>query len=205
MSQDVAFNFDGWDVSPFPDAPTGRFRQGCLAQVKFVPETPSLPGPLSGTHALHDYFDDALTRQGAALLDFEIVAVDGRPSLRTVTKLRGFGYGYAFVGSVQIHFATCWYHLHLQTMETGTTGIREAAVLLLSPQSPTDNKKATVLTSVDELPSLKTVKKLASDELSWDSRFPDHPLSVLRAAQSELILKATLSQQAKVAPLFGER
>jgi hypothetical protein len=85
----------------------------------------------------------------------------------------------------------CYFQINIEAMESGTTGIREATVMMLEKDKlPATKQTPIVLNSGAELfERLKStaIKILPSDDEQYDHLFPEHPLSKVRKRLDEVI------------------
>jgi hypothetical protein len=157
---------------------------------------PDLPAPLTEIGSLRAQLAVRYAQAGGALVECDPVDVDGVPALRQVLKLRNpqRDTGTVFIGTLLLPRGTGSAVLKAQCVEYGTTGIREAAVMVQvgpdrfvvpSPYAP----------HVD-LRALGALPTNVADRPEYDAMFPDHPLSRVR------VLLARLQRSARVDPAF---
>ena len=82
-------------------------------------------------------------------------------------------------------------------MEAGTTGTREAAVMLI--EGDRWPKPPTVLQSGEQLfgwLGSAPVRRFPSDDERYDASFPDHPLSLVRTRLMQMVASARLDKGA---------
>ncbi|MBZ9639429.1 hypothetical protein [Streptomyces sp. PSKA30] len=110
---------------------------------------------------------------------------------------RPSGHGQVFLGSWTVPKAGCSTVLKVQAGEGATTGMREAMVMAqvgpaayFRPHPYADGLQG-------GLPCH------AGDDEQWDARFPDHPLTAVRAVLHRLTPTVRLDERFKVLPPFG--
>jgi hypothetical protein len=195
---------------PAEGAPGLLARAGVLLRCRFLSTPPDLPAPLSKPEIVRDTISASLLAQGSALVDFEVVEAGGGHWLRTVAKARGTGRSMVYLGAMQLHSASCWWLIQMEARETGTTGTRETLVLLTRyERGDAIMGSVAVPLAADEplpLPDLTVqVRRESSDDPEWDRLVPQHPLSLIRAAQREILASARLSPRALALPPFEGR
>ncbi len=126
-----------------------------------------------------------------------------RPSRPALFKYRSpvpGGLGMAYIGILWIPFRDCRFRVNVEAVEVGTTGMREAAVMVIEgdkwPMDP--QAEIPIITSREELDTLyakarvRPPRKLPSDDLKHDASSPQHPLSLVRAGLARVIATAQL-------------
>lgn len=210
-ANDVTIDLSGWGPGPSGD-PGLLHRGGVLLKPQFFGTPPDLPAPLSQPEVVRAAIASTLASQLATLVDFEVVEAGGGRWMRTVSKSRAEGRAYFWNGALQLHLADCWWLIQMQTMDLGTTGLREVGVMMLQLQQgiePPPGPPPVPLEAGQPLPMPdRTVPppRLAADDEQWDEWFPDHALSRLRAAQRAVLSGVRLSPAAlAAAPFLGPK
>lgn len=107
------------------------------------------------------------------LVEADVVHLDGVPALYQVKKLslpnRPTGVGY--IASFVVPRATCSIVLKIQATEGDQTGFREATV----------GGEIGPMNMIRPHPYAPDLQWIDSDDARWDPRFPDHPLTRVRA------------------------
>ena len=133
------------------------------------------------------------------MLEMEVIALAGG-----VEALRGlFKYhapipnslGMAYVGILWLPFEACRFQINVESVELGTTGMREAAVMITEddnwPRPPDD--EIPHIENDEELQAMyaealaKPPLQWPSDERKYDAQFPDHPLSKVRVRMDKIV------------------
>lgn len=164
---------------------TGGWRndRGVHLAADRIAEVPDLPAGLDDLAALRG----TLTRFTAettagALIEADVVAIDGLPAVRQLVKLPlpGRRNGLYFVGAYTIPRATGSVVVRLQAAEHGTTGFREA--LIMARSGPDD-----FFRPHPYAPDLQgNLPFHIGDSAEWDAEFPDHPLTLVRGELARL-------------------
>lgn len=113
--------------------------------------------------------------------------------------------GMAYVGILWVPFRDCRFQVNVEAVEQGTTGMREAAVMVVEgdnwPMEP--QAEIPVIDSQEELDALyakareRPLRRLPSDEPKYDVSFPQHPLALVRAGLARVIDTAQLGAAAR--------
>ncbi|UGQ09948.1 hypothetical protein LO772_24040 [Yinghuangia sp. ASG 101] len=163
----------------------GRWQhdRGAHLSVDRVAEIPDLPAGLDDLAGLRD----TLTRFTAdtttgALIEADVVAVDGLPAVRQLVKLPlpGRPSGLFFVGAYTIPRATGSLIVRVRAAERGTTGFREALIMAKSGPDAFFRPHPYAPDLRGNLPFH------VGDGAEWDAEFPDHPLTLVRAELARL-------------------
>ncbi|MGW0815131.1 hypothetical protein ACWD00_18065 [Streptomyces viridiviolaceus] len=190
----------GMDLTGFTEREAGVWtdERGLVLSVHFFPLVPDLPAPLDRPEPLRAGLARLAAGAGGALIEAVTGGVDGVPGVRQLIKVpRPNGHGQVFLGSWTVPRAGCSTVVKVQAAEGATTGVREATVM--SWVGPADyfrpHPYASGLTG--GLPY-----HVADDE-QWDAHFPDHPLTLVRAALHRITPTVTLDERFKVLAPFG--
>ncbi|GAA4985940.1 hypothetical protein GCM10023205_65520 [Yinghuangia aomiensis] len=173
----TALDLDGF--TPVPDRPDfWTDDAGSVLSVHEFGLVPDVPAALDDLASLRRLNTLDAAGQGVAAIEIDVVAVDGLPAMRQVLKTRipGRDHGLVFIGSFTLPRADRSVVVKVQAAEQGMTGLREALVFnslgapdkvfLPHPYAPDA-----------QLP----LPYSAADAPEWDARFPDHPLTRVRA------------------------
>lgn len=190
----------GLDLTGFSALEPGVWTdgQGLLLSVHFFDLVPDLPASLGEPDRLRHGLARSAAGAGAGLIEAELGEVDSLPAVRQLVKApQAQGHGQAFVGSWTIPRARCSAVVKVQAGEGRTTGLREA--LILNEVGPmhyfTAHPYGADITG--GLPSH------AADDERWDARFPDHPLTRVRAALRRITPSLALHESFKALPPFA--
>lgn len=110
-----------------------------------------------------------------------------------------------YVGILWIPFKDCRYQINIEAVETGTTGVREAAVMMIEGDKwplPSMDVEPTVVAdgeSMFETMRSAPLRELLSDKPDYDQMFPEHPLSLVRSRLAKVA--ATVSGDADLVSL----
>jgi hypothetical protein len=174
-----------------------RDEQGTVMSAHFFNLRPDLPAPLHEAAALQAGMARHTAAAGAGLIDATIEPVDGVPALRQLLKVRHpQGHGQVFIGSYTIPRATCSTVLKLQAPEIGATGMREAVIMAQLGPDRFYTPSPYAPDATGGLPYHW------ADHEQYDAQFPQHPLTLIRAALRRLLPSIRLDERFKALPAF---
>jgi hypothetical protein len=181
-SHDIKLPTDGWTRME-PDTGTWRWRNATddLLSLDVFAIAPDLPSPVWDLGPIRSMYRGMLG-DGGGLVEVEAMELATVPSLRTIFKFPQSLTGMTYLGAVTIPFRDCSFVLKWQCPEHGTTGIRDAVVL--ATLSPTVSATGEIVGWRQDpyMPSHRArCLRNRADDVQWDARFPDHPLSRLRS------------------------
>ncbi|HLL34941.1 MAG TPA: hypothetical protein VK545_13845 [Streptomyces sp.] len=190
----------GLDLTGFTEREIGVWTdpQGLVLSVHFFPLVPDLPARLDEPERLRAGLAEGAARAGGGLIEAEPGVVDGVPAVRQIVKVpRPQGRGQVFLGSWTVPKAGCSTVLKVQAAEGSTTGMREATVM--ARVGPADYFRPHPYA-----PGLSGgLPYHVGDEKQWDAAFPDHPLTLVRAALRRITPTVTLDERFRVLPPFA--
>jgi hypothetical protein len=173
---------------------------GVAHMLRFHPGPPDRPFDLSDRDAAAEFYRRQCADNGGVMLAMELTTAAGAEALRGLFKYRAPVPGSPamyYVGILWLPFQECNFQINFEAMEAGTTGVREAAVMLIAGDSwpMPQQEEIPVIDSEEELQALyraARVRQLPSDDERYDDGFPHHPLSLVRARLAEVIATVTL-------------
>lgn len=190
----------GLDLTGFTEHEPGVWTdpQGLVLSVHFFPLVPDLPARLDEPERLRAGLAEGAARAGGGLIEAEPGVVDGVPAVRQIVKVpRPQGRGQVFLGSWTVPKAGCSTVLKVQAAEGSTTGMREAMVM--ARVGPADYFRPHPYA-----PGLNGgLPYHVGDDEQWDAAFPDHPLTLVRAALRRITPTVTLDERFRVLPPFA--
>jgi hypothetical protein len=142
------------------------------------------------------HYEAMVAPQNGAVVSVDLLPIQGLKAVRTILKyhqpviMEGLSdLGMTFLGTWMVPLADFSFNIQVQSFEAGTTGVREATVMMMLDR----NKLATAnhaappaqrLESMEEYFEIvrnRPVTRLRADDEEFDALFPNHPLSRLRA------------------------
>ena len=181
--------------------------------LRFHRGAPDWPFDLTDPAGAAAYFRRASAANGGVLLEMEVVAAAGTEALRGLFKYRSpvpDSLGMYYVGIVWLPFRDCVFQVNVEAMEAGTTGFREAAVMVLLgdewPKPP--QEQIPLIETEEQLQALyrsAPARQLPSDDAKYDPSFPDHPLSLVRARLAQVIATLRLESAGRALKPFRLR
>ena len=168
---------------------------------------PDIPVALAAIDELRRFYRLLVIQAGSGLVELDVVALDGLPSIRQIVKQPQAGGGMTYVGSYTIPRRSFSYVAKIQCEERGTTGLREAAVLdqaLAQGRVAVSKEEGMTGWAADPYdPDFQAdiLRNQAEDE-RYDADFPDHPLSRLRRGLKDVEVSLRLAESIKTAAAF---
>ncbi|MFG2575366.1 hypothetical protein [Streptomyces sp. NPDC048481] len=190
----------GLDLSGFTEHEPGVWSDaaGVLLSVHFFPLVPDLPAPLHEFARLREGLARFTAEAGGGLIEAAPGTVDGLPAVRQLVKAPlGGRPGQGFIGSLTVPREACSAVVKVQAAEGATTGMREAMVMAEVGPAAYFRPHPYVTGQIGGLPSH------AGDDERWDGRFPDHPLTLVRAALRRIAPTVTFDDGFRSLPPFG--
>jgi len=199
-----SLTFDLTDCSLREESPRHRIwmtAAGIAYNLQFYEGPPDWPFDLAEPDVAADFYRrQCLDREGVMLSMNVTRAAAGGEVLQGVFKYRSpvpRSMGMYYVGILWLPFKQCCFQINVEAMETGATGGREAAVMLLGTDklSRPPEKEPIVVKSMEELLSRsrsEPVQSLESDDPRYDHSFPNHPLSQVRTRLRKALDTLTL-------------
>ncbi|TQJ47823.1 hypothetical protein FBY34_7267 [Streptomyces sp. SLBN-115] len=188
------------DLTGFTEREPGVWTDeaGLVLSVHFFPLIPDLPAPLHEPQRLGAGLTQLVAGAGGGLIEAVPGSVDGVPAVRQLVKMPlGSRPGQAFLGSWTVPRAGSSTVVKVQAAEGATTGMREAVIMAqvgpaeyFRPHPYADGQPGGLPYHV-------------GDHEQWDPRFPDHPLTLVRAALHRITPTITFDDRFKALPPFG--
>ncbi|WP_330455683.1 hypothetical protein [Streptomyces sp. NBC_00820] len=189
------------DLTGFTELEPGVWSDtaGLILSVHFFPLVPDLSAPLHELERLRFGSAQGTAGSGGGLIEAVVGTVDGVPALRQLVKMPlQSRRGQAFIGSWTLPKDRCSTVVKVQAAEGGTTGLREAVVL--GQVGPADFFQPHPYAGGGQFGGLPYH---VGDLEQWDPQFPDHPLTLVRAALNRITPTLTLHDQFKTLPDFA--
>lgn len=171
-------------------------QSGDAVRLQLFPHPPPWPFDVNDLSGACAYYERAAAEMGGAMLSVEAAQAAGLEALRGVFKYRSpvpGSLGMYYVGILVLPFCDFYIQFNAESLETGTTGMREAAVYALSrtddPTGPHLKEVPRRVGSIDEMfdqMRAAPVRALPSDDERYDAGFPGHPLTNVRALLNHL-------------------
>lgn len=159
------------------------------------------PVPLALEAARAQYTGES-GQMGGVLLELELVESGAGTVLRSIFKYPSPGNPMAttIVGILLLSWPEAHIRIHIEDVERGTTGAREAAVMLLMGDDwPRSTEPPMVVESMEEMlahmaAARRQQRVLPSDDRRHDALLPGHPLSRVRALQGVVLAALSLRE-----------
>jgi hypothetical protein len=154
---------------------------------------PDLPSR-STSREFEAAYRDLAEAAGASLVESAIRTIGDFRFVRAIVKVPQGPTGMTYVGSLTIPFRDFSYVVKVQCEEVGTTGVREA---MLMAEALSDGS-----VQFDES-EMKISGDWNPDNPRFDERFPEHPLSRLRALLASITATLNVDDRLSTKPLFA--
>lgn len=200
---DIRVHLDGWQT--WNHAPNmWSDVTGMVFSVDVFDLPPDISAPLDDLRGLRHFYRTLARQNGLALLECDVVPFGAFRAVRVVLKMPLQPRGFGFVGSLTLPFRDCSYVLKYQAAEGQPTGLRESLVAAQMMQAVDDPEGVMRSWCADPYdPSLKYEPMCnKADDPAWDARFPEHPLSRVRAALNLLPQHTELAPRLRGWPAF---
>ena len=180
----VSFGTEGWSLLESSDhLRAWENEHGDELAIMYAGDTRTPVDP-QGIDELRVMWRSIAHESGGALVEADLVRLDGAIALRTILKFPQEPSGMTYVGGFTIPLLQGHYAIKVRCLELGVTGVREATVWMTSAHSPDESEeeplKGWMQDPYDPEFRAPLLRNQADDE-AHDSRFPDHPLSRIRA------------------------
>jgi hypothetical protein len=139
-----------------------------------------LPGAPNQVGLWRNYYRSRSERFGG-LVSVDAVRIDSCPAVKAILRRPQHLHGKTYIGLITIPFRDFSFMLKVECQEAAPTGFREAMVCILLgiEQSNVPLDRAENAQPTSDLHDPKRLKSL-SEDVQYDSMFPDHPLSRAR-------------------------
>jgi hypothetical protein len=197
---------------------------GLVVELTLETVPPAFPVPLHDPLGLAKSYREFIAHHGAGLVELTVLSLDGCPALRTIVKTvldPQTGWGRSYLGTLRIPFRDFSFLLKAQSQERGVTGFRETALVhrfLQSSQlrfriepgaTPPDqsevlgpNDMKGWLVDEDD-PTPPHLARNRAEDPEYDTEFPDHPLSQVRAFMNRVQPSVRIAEDVKASfPLW---
>jgi hypothetical protein len=178
---------------------------GDAVGVSFFPQPTQLPA--ESLSSLRDYFRQVALDSGGALVSVDVVDLRGIGALRNLMKMPHKPRGMTFLGSILVPFADFSWVVRVQCVERGTTGGREAGVMLHCTQKGQSFELSTVPNDwtrdpYDPARADSLMRNLADDE-AYDVAFADSPAARARRLLDMLQKRIHFTDEVKASAGFA--
>ncbi len=199
---DVRFHESGWELHENTvDNHAWYTEKRDAARLQLFRHPPEWPFDLRDTNAARTFFEHQANSFQGALIDLEVTSVRGIEALVGMFKYRSPQAGHLgmyYVGVIWLPFQDFLLQINFESLERGTTGLREAAVAVLVEPKPIVTSEPEVVTSAEEFFEklrASAIRRLPSDNPQYDAMFPDHPLTKVRDLQRRFTRNVVLNQR----------
>jgi hypothetical protein len=176
--------------------------------LSFLEVPPDVPCHLPDIDGLRDSYRIGLANSGAALISADVFPIGRLDCIRLIFKMPLQPSGMVYVGTLTFPFEEFSYVVRVQCAELGTTGVRDAMVLDMLIQQGVvafDMETQTIAGwAADPYDSSFIAPLLSnlSDQETFDTMFPDHPLTDVRAHLHTILLNIHADEEVMLSPRF---
>lgn len=155
-------------------------------------------------------FADSAERGSGALLSVARLSTPGTHGITGVFKypspVQG-DLGTYYLGNITLLFRDFWFQIVVDSVERGTTGLREAWVEATHPAPPYREEDVIRCASMDEMFEHMAARRAKahagpSDDEAYDAQFPDHPLTKVRGLLRHIAGSLTLTDRLAREPRY---
>jgi hypothetical protein len=147
--------------------------------------------PFADANAIRADYAREAADNGGAQIDFGIINIAGFNAICNTLKIpdKKRDTGIIVIGKIGFAFENCAWVINFESREGALTGVREAVVMdeLMREGQVQLQPGGVNGWVVDEKIRPNTLRTNRSDAPQYDQRFPDHPLSAVRAAMNRTI------------------
>lgn len=203
----ISLDFTGWELQQRDDAmAVWADSDGDVLAINFFDTKPDIPAPRIGPDALRDYFRQQTVATRGGIVEVDTVRIHDIDCGRLVVKARQEPTGFTFQGTCVVPRQDFSFVVRVQCQERGTTGMREAAVMVIELPDPEYEDPPEDAPVNPIFPEAKPAGKIKgwfkdpydskydrsalynlADQQKYDDRFPDHPLSRARRKLARII------------------
>lgn len=204
---DVGFDLTGFE----PRAATGvrafSSPAGDGVGIYFFALAPDIDAPLDDLAALRAAYRGKVEAAGLGVVEIETVQVAGCRAVRTISKAPQEPSGRTYLGAITLPFRDFSFVLKVQAAETGVTGVRDSIVFakLKAAGAVTLGPDGARGWLADPYEPARTgpLIRNRSEDVEYDSSFPDHPLTRVRAVLAHIAATGWVSDAVRAASPFG--
>lgn len=192
-ARDVVVPSEDWELFAESDESVQwRIADGLAVNVLRL-KGPS-PIPVDAAEATALYTAES-AYNGGLPIEVEVIETRAGQVLRSIFKypIPNRPHGIMIVGIGLLAWEDVHVRVHVEAVELGTTGTREALVFALEPEGfPIRNEQPIKVDSAEDLfekmaESHRQASANPSDDPKWDDKFPHHPLTRVRAHQQQIL------------------
>ena len=139
--KDVDAKLNGWHLSGQNESIIQYDHEnGDVFSINFFDKQPEIGASLDDVTGIRNFYREMLIPNNMGLLECDIQAIDGIPSVYMLAKLMMEPRGFVFLASHTIPRRDHSFVLKYQAVESGMTGIRESAVMAMLPTPDIDEQ-----------------------------------------------------------------
>lgn len=163
---------------------------GDILSLNYFPRVPDIAADVSDADALRAFYRGVAESNNIAMVEVDSVQIAGLKAVRAILKARLQPTGFVFIGSYTLPFSDCSYVVKVQSIERGTTGVRETALMIMQPTPVEVDELTDKIVGWEQDPYDPSYRgpfmRNQADDQKYDDQFPEHPLSKVRSYLNEL-------------------
>jgi hypothetical protein len=155
-----------------PSARFWRIASGDRVALHYFPIPPDIQSDLRDRQTLYRFYEELATGAGLGVVEVGSIQLTDILAVRTIFRKPQQPFGIDFIGAITLPYQDLSYVVKVYCDETGVTGIREALL-------------AHAFRKIEGPGFEKFNWRMIVESEEYDSQFPRHPLSRLRAIMKE--------------------
>lgn len=187
---------------------------GVYHNLRVSPQPPSWAFDLRDLAMATDFYSRQCADNKGVMLAMDVVQAAGVPALRGLFKYRSpvpQSMGMMYVHILWLAFRNWSAQINVESVESGTTGMREAAVMMIEgdnwPMAPPDTQPIEVSSAEEMFEHMRSrpLRIIPSDHEKYDETFADHPLSKVRRRMEQVMASLTIDAAPGEMAQFSKR
>ena len=206
---DVSFDTSSLEFQgSFDEARVWSTARGDPVSLHYFPVAPDIAADTSDIQALRKFAREHLSAVGGVLITLDTFVVDRVLSARQLVKVPQEPSGMTYIGSVTVPFRDFSFVLKIGGREHGITGMRDTLVCqeMIQAGIVSLDPDAGVIRGWTQDPYDSTIRDGSfpnhSEAETYDTRFPEHPLSRVRPLLKTLSESLSLNERIRALPPF---
>lgn len=195
---DVQFDTTGWEqCETIRDRITWINANGDVLIKRYTPGAPKMPG-LFRSEELRQYYVQQVTVAGGALLSIDLMHIKGAAISKMLFKVPQATGLLGFLGTLNLAYRDFSYSIRVQALERpGDEARSQRAWEFLEQSQPPGTDLRTIWYGERVADGDLPIKHCLADDEHWDTEFPRHPLSRIRAEFARLVPTLQVSRDVK--------
>jgi len=176
-------------------------KAGIYQNLRVSQQPPAWPFDLRDYSAASDYYFRQCAENKGVMLEMEVIQIGELEALRGLFKYRSpvqKSLAMMFVHIIWIPFKNWTIQINIEALERGTTGMREAAVMMIEgdkwPKPSLEDPPIEINGTEEMFEKMRShpLRVLPSDDAKYDKTFVNHPLSMVRNRMTQILSSLTV-------------